>query len=91
MNPFQILGLQPPVTVGAAKARYRELVKTHHPDRGGDPATFRRIQEAWEALKTARPVRRPPRSRPAPVVITITFSQHQGGITFTTQTASGNW
>ena len=32
------------------KRAYREQVKRHHPDLGGKPATFRKIQEAYEAL-----------------------------------------
>jgi hypothetical protein len=32
------------------KTAYREQVKRHHPDLGGNPATFRKIQEAYEKL-----------------------------------------
>jgi hypothetical protein len=32
------------------KTAYREQVKRHHPDLGGKPATFRKIQEAYEKL-----------------------------------------
>jgi hypothetical protein len=32
------------------KSAYREQVKQHHPDIGGNPATFRKIQEAYEKL-----------------------------------------
>jgi hypothetical protein len=42
------------------KARFRELAKQHHPDRGGDAATFRKIQEACEtAMKGATAPTRP--------------------------------
>lgn len=33
---------------------YRDLVKRHHPDRGGDPEAFHRIQEAWAAMSHER-------------------------------------
>ncbi len=32
------------------KTAYREQVKRHHPDLGGSPAAFRKIQEAYETL-----------------------------------------
>lgn len=32
------------------KTAYRQQVKRHHPDIGGKPATFRKIQEAYEKL-----------------------------------------
>ncbi|MFA9432781.1 J domain-containing protein [Egicoccus sp. AB-alg2] len=34
----------------AIKKAYRRLVREHHPDRGGDPATFHRLQRAYERL-----------------------------------------
>lgn len=35
----------------AVKAIYRSLSKKHHPDHGGDPEKFRKVQEAWEDFK----------------------------------------
>lgn len=32
------------------KSRYRELVKIHHPDRGGNEETFRAVQDAYDIL-----------------------------------------
>lgn len=37
----------PDVSRDEAHHRYREMVKNHHPDRGGDPEQFRKINEAW--------------------------------------------
>ena len=37
------------------EARYRTLVKRAHPDAGGDPQEFRRIQWAVEVLRKYRP------------------------------------
>jgi len=45
---FAVLGLRPDATLDQIKARHRERVKQHHPDRGGDPAKFREIQDAYE-------------------------------------------
>ena len=35
-------------SLDAVRTRYRDLVKTHHPDRGGDAEQFHRINAAWE-------------------------------------------
>ncbi len=49
-----VLNLQPPATVADVKARYKELVKRHHPDvNGGDAASeekIRRINEAYATI-----------------------------------------
>jgi len=45
---LSILGLLPPVTVEDVKQAYLAKVRTAHPDRGGDPAAFLRIQRAFE-------------------------------------------
>lgn len=49
-----VLDLKPPVTVGAVKARYKQLVKRHHPDlNGGDKASeemFKRVNEAYHTI-----------------------------------------
>ena len=43
-----VLGLLPPYTMDDVKRAYRDKVKDAHPDRGGDRATFDRIQRAFE-------------------------------------------
>lgn len=51
---WQVMGFdQEPADLAAVDARYRELVKTTHPDRGGDPAEFNRITEAMRQARTA--------------------------------------
>lgn len=47
-----VLGLAPGATLAQVKAAYREKVKEHHPDSGGDVAEFLRLQEAYEFLLT---------------------------------------
>ncbi|PTY36485.1 hypothetical protein BGP77_04075 [Saccharospirillum sp. MSK14-1] len=44
------LGLDPRADQKAIRTRYRQLANEHHPDKGGDPETFRRIREAYEQL-----------------------------------------
>lgn len=45
-----VLGVERHAKTDAAsvKARYRALVKQHHPDAGGDVAAFKEVQAAWE-------------------------------------------
>ena len=45
-----MLGLGPGASDEAVRAAFRRLVKTTHPDRGGDPARFRRVLEAYRLL-----------------------------------------
>lgn len=52
---FRILGLDPSVTLTELKARYKELVKTHHPDRnGGDKLAEERLKDINDAYATLR-------------------------------------
>lgn len=41
-----VLGLSDGADLASAEAAYRTLVKTHHPDRGGDAAKFNQITDA---------------------------------------------
>jgi DnaJ-class molecular chaperone len=49
-DPWAVLHLRPNAPQAIVKAAYRELVKMHHPDHGGDPDLFRKIQAAYEKL-----------------------------------------
>ena len=46
-----ILGLLPPVTAEDVKQAYLAKAMAAHPDRGGDPAEFVRLQKAYEDAK----------------------------------------
>ncbi len=50
---LEVLGLSSGATAGEVRRRYRTLVLRHHPDRGGDPETFRQVVEAMEVLRLA--------------------------------------
>ncbi len=50
-HALQIFGLVQPVRYVDIKQRYRQLAMEHHPDRGGDPEVFRRINWAFEVLQ----------------------------------------
>ncbi len=43
-----LLGLKPPVSENDVKEAFLDKVKTAHPDHGGDPEEFKRLQEAFE-------------------------------------------
>ncbi|MDM9625348.1 DnaJ domain-containing protein [Rhizobium sp. S152] len=55
-NPYEILGVRRDGTDDQIKAAYRRRAKTTHPDSGGDPEAFARVQKAYELLLD--PVRR---------------------------------
>lgn len=43
-----VLGVQKNATRTEVRAAYRRLISENHPDKGGDPETFRGIKEAFE-------------------------------------------
>lgn len=50
-----VLDLSPPVDFARIKARYRELVKVHHPDtNGGDKAAEEKLKEINQAYNTLK-------------------------------------
>lgn len=49
-SPYDILGLKPTASFTEIKKAYRKLARTHHPDKGGDAASFERIARAYQAL-----------------------------------------
>ncbi|MCQ2004421.1 DnaJ domain-containing protein [Rhizobium sp. NRK18] len=51
-----MLGIDRDAQEPAVKAAYRSKAKTAHPDQGGDPGEFERLQAAYDLLKD--PVRR---------------------------------
>lgn len=54
---MRLMGLEGPLTIQALKARYKELVKLHHPDaNGGDKGAeekFKQINQAYTTLLTS--------------------------------------
>jgi len=50
-DPYQILKVHPNAKLADIKKAYIELVKIHHPDKGGDTEIMREINEAWGILK----------------------------------------
>lgn len=54
LTHYQVLGLARTATEREVKIAYRKAARIAHPDRGGDPALFRRITEAYEVLSDAQ-------------------------------------
>ena len=50
MDHYQTLGVAKNATPDDIKKSYRKLASTHHPDKGGDTATFQKIEEAYRIL-----------------------------------------
>jgi curved DNA-binding protein len=50
MNHYETLGVTESATPEEIKKAYRKLASQHHPDKGGDTATFQSIQTAYDTL-----------------------------------------
>lgn len=50
MDYYSTLGVAKNATDDEIKKAYRKMAMKHHPDRGGDEATFKKISEAYEVL-----------------------------------------
>lgn len=53
MDHYNALGISRDASPEEIKKAYRKLAMQHHPDRGGDPAEFQKINEAYEVLSDA--------------------------------------
>ena len=49
-DPYEVLGVPSNATAKEIKSAYRDLVKRHHPDAGGDEEIILSINAAWEIL-----------------------------------------
>ena len=50
MDHYKTLGVAKNATPDDIKKAYRRLAAIHHPDKGGDTATFQQVQQAYEIL-----------------------------------------
>jgi curved DNA-binding protein len=66
MDYYTILGVDKNADQLQIKKAYRSLVKQHHPDQGGDPETFKKINEAYEVL--GDPVKKQQYDNPQPEI-----------------------
>lgn len=54
MDYYKILNIAENASKDEIKTAYRKLASKHHPDRGGDTATFQNIQQAYDVLSDDR-------------------------------------
>lgn len=53
INSYKILGVHPGSSDEEIKAAQRRASRLYHPDRGGDPAKFKEVQDAFKEVKDA--------------------------------------
>ena len=77
MNYYDILGVPRDASQEEIKKAFRKLAMQHHPDKGGDPNEFQKINEAYETLSDTN--KRFQYDNPA---ANQQFNQNPGGFSF---------
>jgi DnaJ-class molecular chaperone len=71
MDHYSTLGVSKTATPDEIKKAYRKLASQHHPDKGGDTATFQKLQTAYDTLSD--PQKKEQYDNPSP------FGNQRGG------------
>jgi DnaJ-class molecular chaperone len=50
IKEFTVFGLDDSASLPEIKKKYRELAKEYHPDNGGDPKEFMKLQKAYKKI-----------------------------------------
>lgn len=64
-TPYEVLGVPAGASDDELRRAYRRLARSTHPDLGGSPEAFRRLQVAWEQVGTPEARRRHDAGRPS--------------------------
>ncbi len=48
---YEVLGVPKTATKAEIKKAYFQLARKHHPDKGGDADTFKKMSAAWDVLQ----------------------------------------
>lgn len=83
MDHYNTLGVSKNATPDEIKKAYRKLASQHHPDKGGDTATFQKIQTAYDTLSD--PTKKGQYDNPAQSFNFQDFGGFPGGFSFTSQ------
>lgn len=75
MDHYSTLGVPRDADQDTIKAAFRKLAMKHHPDRGGDPNEFQKINQAYETLSD--PQKKAQYDNPA-----MNMGGHPGGFSF---------
>jgi DnaJ-class molecular chaperone len=75
-NYYDLLGVSKTATAEEIKQAYRKLAKTHHPDKGGNAETFKKIQTSYETLSDEQKRNQYDNPNQMPNI----FSQNGGGM-----------
>lgn len=63
-DPYAVLGVDPGAGPDELRRAWIAAARQHHPDRGGDPARMREVNEAWAVLSDPAARRRLEADRP---------------------------
>jgi DnaJ-class molecular chaperone len=55
LDPYDVLGVSRDSDENTIKKAYKKLAMKHHPDKGGDPEQFKRIQAAYDRIIKGEP------------------------------------
>jgi len=80
LSPYSLLGISPSSSIDEVRVAYKKRCLETHPDKGGDPDEFRRVQKAYEDVCRSQTTQAalPPRDRtrsPPRFNVGVVFSQ----------------
>jgi hypothetical protein len=68
-DPYAVLGVDRSASAEEVHQAWVAMARRHHPDRGGDPAAMRRVNEAWAQVRDSPPPATPPEEEPPDVEV----------------------